>query len=136
MMTMRMTVVMKISEDGKTSVDTAEILNRDLKKIDEWAKKWKVLFNAKKSRDIIFTKSKVLCDFPSPPLILDGLFIKRVEQHKHLGIWLTSNLDWGKQVHETCVKANGKLAVLRSVKFLDRATLDLLYKITIRLNMV
>ena len=31
-----------------------------------------------------------------------------------------------------CSKANGKLAVLRSVKFLDRATLDLLYKLTIR----
>ena len=30
------------------------------------------------------------------------------------------------------MRANGKLAVLRSVKFLDRATLDLLYKITIR----
>ena len=30
------------------------------------------------------------------------------------------------------MKANGKLAVLRSVKFLDRATLDLLYKLTIR----
>ena len=31
-----------------------------------------------------------------------------------------------------CLKANGKLALLRSVKFLDRATLDLLYKLTIR----
>ena len=30
------------------------------------------------------------------------------------------------------MKANGKLTVLRSVKFLDRATLDLLYKLTIR----
>ena len=37
-----------------------------------------------------------------------------------------------KQVREVCLKANGKLAVLRSVRFLSRSTLDLLYKLTIR----
>ena len=42
------------------------------------------------------------------------------------------NLDWNKQVQSACIKANGKLAVLRSVKYLDRSTLDLLYKLTVR----
>ena len=37
-----------------------------------------------------------------------------------------------KQVREVCLKANGKLAVLRSVRFLSRSTFDLLYKLTIR----
>ena len=36
------------------------------------------------------------------------------------------------QVNETCLKANKKLAVLRSVKLLSRQTLDLLYKLTVR----
>ena len=45
---------------------------------------------------------------------------------------LTSNLDWSVQVHETCLKANRKLSVLRSVKMLSRQTLDILYKLTIR----
>ena len=31
-----------------------------------------------------------------------------------------------------CIKANGKLAVLRSVHFLSRQTLDILYKLTVR----
>ena len=70
--------------------------------------------------------------FNSPPLLLDGKFISRVHQHKHLGLWFSSNLDWEKQVQNSCLKANGKLPVLQSVKFLDRATLDLLYKLTIR----
>ena len=109
---------------------TAEVLNRDLEKIGNWGKKWKVLFNAGKSKDLIFSRNKYL--FNSPPLKLDGSFINRVHQHRHLGIWLSSTLDWDKQIQATILKANGKLSVLRSVKFLDRATLDLLYKLTIR----
>ena len=45
---------------------------------------------------------------------------------------MTSSLDWSKQVHEMCLKANRKLSVLRSVKFLNRQTLDILYKLTVR----
>ena len=36
--------------------ETAAMLNRDLKKIANWAKKWKVTFNAKKSKNMIFSK--------------------------------------------------------------------------------
>ena len=109
---------------------TAKVLNRDLEKISTWAKNWKVIFNAGKSKDLIFSHSKYL--FNSPPLLLNDKYISRVHQHKHLGLWLSANLDWEKQIQTACLKANGKLAVLRSVKFLDRATLDLLYKLTIR----
>lgn len=114
---------------GEDPAITAEVLNRDLKKIGLWANKCKVLFNAGKSKDLIFSQNKYL--FNSPHLILDDSFITRVHQHQHLGLWLSSTLDWDKKIHFTLLKANGKLAVLQSVKFLDRATLDLLYKFTI-----
>ena len=58
--------------------------------------------------------------------------IKRVTQHKHLGIILTSNLNFDTHVHSVCLRTNAKLAVLRSVKGLQRKTLDILYKITVR----
>ena len=58
--------------------------------------------------------------------------IDRVNTHKHLGLFLTSNLDFSFQVKELCLKANRKLAVLRSVKMLSRQTLDILYKLTVR----
>ena len=45
---------------------------------------------------------------------------------------LTSGLDWSAQVHEVCLKANRKLSVLRSIKNLNRQTIDLLYKLTVR----
>ena len=56
----------------------------------------------------------------------------RVNLHKHLGVFLTSNLDWSYKLNQSCLKANRKLAVLRSVKHLKRKTLDILYKVTLR----
>ena len=114
---------------GSDPAETAEQLNRDLAMISEWATLWKVTFNAKKTKDIIFSNK---CLNNSPPLIFNNTFIERVNTHKHLGLFLTSSLDWGVQVKEVCLKANKKLSVLRSVKLLSRQTLDLLYKLTVR----
>ena len=113
---------------GTDPAETAEILNRDLQKITNWASTWKVTFNASKTKDIIFS-NKYLNN--SPPLLFNNIYIERTNLHKHLGIYLSSSLDWSKQVHEVCLKANRKLSVLRSVKMLSRQILDLLYKITI-----
>ena len=49
-----------------------------------------------------------------------------------LGVYLTPTLNWSTHIHYVCLKANRKLAVLRSVKQLSRSTLDLLYKLTVR----
>ena len=46
---------------GKDPFDTIEMLNRDLVKIGNWAEKWKVLFNAKKTKDMIFMKFGAIC---------------------------------------------------------------------------
>jgi len=68
----------------------------------------------------------------SPLLLLNHKSIRQVDTHKHLGLHLTHNLDWSIQVHDVCLRANRKLAVLRSVKLLKRHTLDVLYKLTVR----
>ena len=114
---------------GTDPAETVQQLNRDLVKISLWANKWKVIFNAKKSKDIIFSKK---CLNNSPPLLFNDTVIDRVNTHKHLGLFLTSNLDFSFQINEVCLKANRKLAVLRSVKMLSRQTLDVLYKLTVR----
>ena len=113
---------------AKTPTETTEILNRDLEKLSCWSKMWKVSFNADKSEQMIFSK-KVM---HSPDIIFNGENIKKVTVHKHLGLHLTYNLDWGIQIHQVCMKANRKLSVLRRVKLLSRHTLDILYKLTIR----
>ena len=114
---------------GADPAITAAQLNRDLERISTWSDKWKVTFNPKKSKDIIFSK-KYLNN--SPPLLFNDNLIERVINHKHLGLHLSSTLDWSLQLNEVCLKANRKLSVLRSVKILSRQTLDLLYKLTVR----
>ena len=114
---------------GKDPFITAQQLNRDLIKISDWAKRWKVSFNANKSKDMIFSNKTL---FNSPPTLLDETQISRVNTHKHVWLILTSTLDWSPHVNETCLKANRKLSVLKSVRWLSRKTLDLLYKITVR----
>ena len=114
---------------GEDPIITSAALNRDLVKIATWAKTWKVTFNATKSKEIIFS-NKTLHN--SPPVVFNNTLVDRVASHKHLGIYITSTLDWSLHVHETCIKAYRKLSVLRSVRLLHRKTLDLLYKLTIR----
>ena len=115
--------------NGKTVEETRSILERDLARITKWAKKWKVSFGADKSEEIIFSRKIIAF---SVPLQLNNEVIKRVKVHKHLGIFLSETLDWSHQIHYVCLRANRKLAVLRKVKMLNRKTLDVLYKITVR----
>ena len=56
---------------------------------------------------------------------MNNAFIERVDTHKHLGVFLKSNLEWTKQINAACLRANQKLSVLRNIKFLNRKTLDL-----------
>ena len=52
---------------GTDPTETASQLNRDLYKISAWAEQWKVMFNAGKSRDLIFSNK---CLNNSPPLMI------------------------------------------------------------------
>ena len=66
---------------GSDPAETAAILNRDIEKITS-STKWKVIFNAGKSKDMIFS-NKLLNN--SPPLVFNNTCIERVNTHKHLG---------------------------------------------------
>ena len=114
---------------GLDPTETTSIINRDLQKISDWAVKWKVTFNPGKTKDVIFSQKYL---FNSLPIVFNHVFVDRVTEHRHLGVWLSSSLDFKKQVKEVCQKANFKLSILRSVKYLKRQTLDLLYKLTVR----
>ena len=67
---------------------TAQILNRDLVRISQWASKWKVKFNGSKTKDMIFSK-KVADGVNS--LKLNDVQVTRVLSHRHLGLQLTHN---------------------------------------------
>ena len=77
---------------------------------------------------MIFSK-KLL---PSYPVIMDLTIIERVHLHKHLGIYLSSDLSWDKQISHITRKINLKLSLILKVKQLSRQCLDILCKLHIR----
>ena len=86
-------------------------------------------FNPDKTKDMIFTDKTFKA---SPPILFNDFVLKRVAEHKHLGIWLTPTLSWSRHLHHICMRANSKLSVLRNIRYLSRPVLDILYKQQIR----
>ena len=113
---------------GCSTFETTNILNRDLAKISNWAHTWKITFNPQKSKDMIFSKAHM----PSHPTIMDLHCIERVHLHKHLGVFLTSDLSWDKQIANITRKVNFKLSILWQVNGLSRHCLDVLTKMHVR----
>ena len=113
---------------GSSTFETTNILNRDLAKISNWAHIWKITFNPQKSKDMIFSKALM----PSHPTIMDLHCIERVHLHKHLGVFLTSDLSWDKQIANITKKVNLKLSIMWQVKELSRHCLDVLTKMHVR----
>ena len=111
-----------------STFETTNILNRDLAKISNWAHTWKITFNPQKSKDMIFSKALM----PSHPTIMDLHCIERVHLHKHLGVFLTSDLSWDKQIANITKKVNLKLSIMWQVKELSRHCLDVLTKMHVR----
>ena len=66
---------------GANSLETSNTLNKDLVKISNWAKTWKVKFGADKSRTVVFTNKTPQV---SPRIVLNS---DPIEIHKHLGIF-------------------------------------------------
>ena len=114
---------------GNDPAETTAMLKRDLLKISAWATRWKVSFNPGKTKHMILS-NKTLSN--SPLVLFNNVIVEQVYEHKHLGIWLTPTLCWSRHIQHICMKANSKLAVLRSIKYLSRQVLDILYKLQIR----
>ena len=112
-------------------VRSAQALNDDLLRIDEWANQWLVRFSAPKTKTMIISKKKKqpIC----PPLVMNGAVLQEVKSHKHLGVTLSDNLSWNAHVEDLVINAGKCLDVLNALKYkLDRSTLEKLYFAFIR----
>jgi hypothetical protein len=85
-------------------------INEDLEKLSDWAHKWHVEFSPPKTEEVLISNKRVKP--VHPPLFLDGVPIKRVSHHKHLGLILTSDLSWKEQITEVVDKANRRLGIM------------------------
>jgi hypothetical protein len=84
-------------------VDAAETLNTDLAKIHDWSMKWLVKFNPDKTESMIVSR---ISNRPlHPPLMMDNKIINMVSDHKHLGLAISNDGNWGKNVDLITKKA-------------------------------
>ena len=97
---------------GAIPGETSAKINRDLERIEHWASTWKVTFNGIKSKEMLFSKKD--CGY-QPQIMFCGDKVERVKVHRHLWLYLTPTLDWFAHVHQVCLRAIRKLAVLRNI---------------------
>ena len=84
---------------------SARELNHDLEVINNWAKQWKMSFNpdpTKPAEEILFSHKRPR---PHPPLFFNGVEVKRVTEHKHLGLILDPLLNFAAHFKEKIAKA-------------------------------
>ena len=106
-------------------LDIEAILNHDLAIISDWAKSWLVKFNPCKTEAIFFSYFNTDL-FPN--IVFDGVNIKFVKHHKHLGLTLSENMKWDQHI-ETILKSASKIiGIMRKLKYnFTRKALNQIY---------
>ena len=90
--------------------------------VGSWKVNWNETFIAAKSRDVVFSEKNLsVKKFFN---ILQRSCKSLYSLFKHLGVLYCSDFDWSHKIHHIFLMANRKLAILRSLRFTDRRTLD------------
>ena len=108
------------------------LLQGDVDTISDWIKSNLLNLNAKKCKQMVITRKK----HPSSPvnLFLDGKALEMVNAYRYLGVWITNDLSWTKQIEENCKKANQKIGILyrRFYQYCSTSVLKCLYVALVR----
>ena len=108
------------------------LIQKDTDTISVWIKDNLLTLNVQKCKQMIISRKQ------RPPipvnLMVDGKALKLVNDYKYLGVWITNDLSWAKQIEENCKKANKKIGMLyrRFYEFCSTDTLKCLYVAFVR----
>ena len=115
-------------------VVSAEELNHDLLLINNWAHQWKMSFNpdpTKQAEEILF--SQKLNSPDHPPIYFNDIEVKRVSDHKHLGLTLDSKLSFTKHVNDKISTARKGIGIIRHLApYLPLKSRDQIFKMHVR----
>jgi hypothetical protein len=122
------TTLLNFVNDPKVSV---ELLNNDLIKLTNWAKQWRVTFNASKTYYMIISLKQNRQDYP--PIYLDGTKLQEVSSYTNLGLTFSKNMSWKPHIDRITNKAAKRIAILKRNQFkLPRIALEKIYLTMIR----
>ena len=113
---------------------SAEDLNHDLSIISKWAHQWKMSFNpdqSKQAEEIIFSQKRK--NVFHPPLYFNNFEVKRVDDHKHLGLILDSKLSFTKHINEKIETARKGIGIIKHLaSYVPLKSRDQIYKMYVR----
>ena len=76
-----------------------ELLQYDVNAIANWVSNNFLCFNAQKCKPMLVSCKR----FPSTaatPISIDGKELELVSEYRYLGVWITNDLSWSKQIKE------------------------------------
>lgn len=94
--------------------DIEGILNHDLILVSAWARQWLVNFNPNKTEAMLFSYRQ---SEEYPNLIFDGVNIKFVSDHKHLGLIFSDNMKWNVHIESILNRASRMIGIMRKLKY-------------------
>ena len=125
------TSLFTVVEDSNTA---ANDMNHDLNSISQWAHAWRMSFNPdpqKQAVELTFSRKKIEIDHPV--IHFNDISVKKVDEHKHLGITLDSKLSFSAHIKSAISKTRKGIGLLKYLsKYLPRHTLNELYKLYVR----
>ena len=84
---------------NKTAKDF-ELLQYNVSAIANWVSNNFLCFNTQKCKQMLVSRKR----FPSTaatPISIDGKELELVSEYKYLGVWITNDLSWSKQITST-----------------------------------
>lgn len=107
---------------AKPDTHTCCTLQLDVDRVSNWAKVWNTTFNATKSANIVFGRA-LKEDGQVPALSLDGTPVPRCTSTRHLGLTLTSSLQWSVHIDQLIHSVGWKVCLLKRLAFSARLPL-------------
>ena len=102
-----------------------DIVDEDLKVLEEWEDTWSLRFNSEKCKTLHLDRN----ENPSNEYAIHGDILETIESEKDLGLVLNSNFKWDEQIKSSIAKANKTIAwVSRNIICKDQGVMLLIYK--------
>ena len=119
------TFSLSIESDKQSPVIDESLMNIELDKVSQWLKANRMCLNAKKTKFIIFNRTKVNFELQ---LKIDGVKLERVENFNFLGLLINEKLDWNPYMQILSRKLAKALGIMnRLTSFVPKQIMKIIY---------
>ena len=118
-----------LSATADTEENAALKLQPEIARMNDWTKRWKILLNPENTVCLTVNRRGGIRNF----LTMNGIIVKEVLSHKHLGVILSHDGRWTNHLNQITDTAARRLNILRQYyKSFNKKTLLTIYRSFIR----